>query len=514
MNYRLEQPEALWGFVPLLCLIFYWFWKSKHRPTLFSWRRFWCGTLGFLFALLGLARPQTGSLTGKPEPVAANLILAVDISNSMLAEDITPNRLGFASAFIQQITESMVKPRVALFPFAASGFLQLPLTTDIFALQESLSALEPTATSHQGTDYNELLTGLISTLQQLEQQAQNQLEGWHTPRVLVFSDGEPQTPLDEALLKPFITKKIPIFTIGVGTPEGGTIPVASPFGKREPMKDPQSGRTVITRLDAQPLQAMALQTGGAYFSASYKNIPSLLSQLNQSLALGRRNSQFKVQQELFPFFLALSCFFFFFEFCCGRWQFVIRTLIFILFCGAFNPVFADDDQTRAIEAYNQGLKEMSQGNLNKAAELFEESTLIFQDNSDRKKALYNLGNTFLKMGDPEQALESYQKAFRTEANSKELESTANQRISDNMALAAQVLEQMKKHQQNQPGNEDKEGTSEPGQDPKGPQQFQGEALNESQKKKLYDLIASEEKETLKRIREKNKTPNSSNGKPW
>jgi len=119
------------------------------------------------------------------------------------------------------------------------------------------------------------------------------------------------------------------------------------------------------------------------------------------------------------------------------------------------------------------------------------------------------------MGDPEQALESYQKAYKTNAADESFNAQANTMISENMALAAQILEAMKKaqSQQQQSGNSDGK-QDDPGNDPKGPKQFQGEPLTEEQKQKLFDLISSEEKQTLKRLRGQQNPSRNKTGTPW
>ncbi|MFM8269674.1 MAG: tetratricopeptide repeat protein [Pseudomonadota bacterium] len=503
MDFRFAQPEALWGLIPLGFFAIYLLWKRAYRRAWFSWRRFWLSCLGFLFCIFALARPQSGSLQGELEPHAPNLLVALDISQSMLAEDITPNRLGFSVYFTERLLDALVSPRAALYPFAASGFLQMPFTTDVFALQESLQSLDPSAISHQGTDFNEMLTGLHQMMLKMESSTADQFEGWQPPKIILLSDGESHHPLNEDVLKPFEKKKIAIYTVGVGTPEGAPV-----------FFDALSERRVITKLDPAPLQTIAMKTGGAYFSASYENIPILLQQLNRSFTFGKRSQQFRVQNELFQICFLFSLIFFFWEFCFARWQYVIKGLAFFLLISLSQLGFSEDDQLKAIQVFNRGVDQVAKGNLEKAAELFEESSLTLQNPSDKKKAFFNLGNAFLKMGDPEQALESYQKAFQTHASNREFEESTNKIISENMALASQILEQMKKQSQSQGEDENSEGDKKSGKDPKGPQKFQGEALTDQQKQKLFNLIASEEKQTQRRIREQNRRPEPKEENPW
>ena len=502
MTFRLANPEALWALVPLILFASYLLWKRFRWPEWFHWRRFFLTVAAFFFCILGLSRPQGGLKASQPEPIAANLFIALDISNSMLAEDVTPNRLSFAILFIQKTLEQLVKPRVALFPFAASGFLQLPLTTDTFALSESLLAIDPTITSHQGTDLNAALSDLFTAIQKLENQSSDKLEPFGTPRVLLLSDGESHHPFKSESLAPFRKKNSPIYTVGVGTLEGGTL------------KDPSTGATVRSILDPTSLQEIAISSGGAFFSSKYENIPLLIRHLNQSLTLGKHSTHFKLQYEFFPFFFAIGLLLFLIEFGYGRWQYAIRVVTVFLILAQGCVAVAEDDQIKATEAYNLGLDQVNKGDFQKAAEQFEESALLLQNPQFRKQALYNLGNAFLKMGDPEQALESYQNAYNTVAPNEDFNSKANKLISENMALAAQVLEMMKQKQKEQGNESSSEGPKESGKDPRGPKQFQGEPLSEQQKQKLFDLITSEEKQTLRRLREQKRPAPNLSGKQW
>lgn len=440
---------------------------------------------------------------GDPEPLAPSVLVAIDISNSMLGQDITPSRLSFSISFVQKVLESLPNPRVAVYPFAASGFLLMPFTSDIYAIKESLDSIDPSATSAQGTDFNEALEGLSLLINKMESNARDQLEGWQPPKIILLSDGESHNTLRDEVLKPFQQKRISVFTVGVGTSEGAKI-----------ILNESTNKSVISKMDPSSLQRIAIKTGGAYFSSSYENIPLLVNQMTQTLSLGKRSRQFKVTSEFFPIFFAISLILFVWEFCFGRWHYVIRGLLILFIFTQSSLVLAEDDQLKAIQTFNKGVEETKSNQLEKAAEHFEESSLILQNPEQKKRALYNLGNTFLKMGDPEQALESYQKAFQVQAPDPEFERAANKNISDNMALAAQLIEQMKK--QNQPsGSEDQEkGDKQPGDDPKGPKKFRGDTLSDNQRQKLYDLIAGEEKQTLKRLREQNRPPQPLETKPW
>lgn len=501
MIFRLLHPEWFWALVPFSFFAAYLLWKKIYRAPWFSARRTILVSLSFSCLIVALSRPQWGSVDTTKKAVSPSIILAIDISRSMLVEDILPNRLSFSTLFSSRILERLSSPRTAIFPFAASGFLLMPFTTDQFAIQESLTSLDPSVTSDQGTNFNQMLEDLNQTIQKQRTTLSQSIEGYQKPVILIFSDGESHHPFDNKFLRPFIESDIKIFSFAIGTREGGTIPA-------------DRKNQVRSSLQVEPLKTISLKTGGAFFSGDESKIPQLIQLINQDLVLTEMKSQFKVTRELFEVFVFLAFICLIVDLCFSRWQYVIRISLILLFV-IFSPRgFSFEDQRQAIDIYNKGLTALTQGTPDKAAELFEESALLLQDPLKKKQALFNLGNAFMKMGDPEQAIESYQKAYRTRGKQDESEREANTRISDNIALAAEVLKQMKSQEQSQSDKEQGEDDSQNGRDPKGPQKFKGADLTDQQKQKLFDLIASEERNTQKRIREQNRPPRAREGKNW
>lgn len=200
------------------------------------------------------------------------------------------------------------------------------------------------------------------------------------------------------------------------------------------------------------------------------------------------------------------------EFLQGRWHYAIRTFL-ILFLLDTSPAQAADDQIKAIETYNQGITSLQSGDASKAAEAFQESALTMQDRSAQKQAWFNLGNSLLKLGDAEQALEAYQKARDTQATDTQIEGDANKRISANIALAKKLqMQQMQSKPES--GQGEGEGQGKEAQDNGGPKKFQGENLSDAQKQRLYDLVASEERQTQQKLFDKKKNKQTPNSKQW
>ena len=129
--------------------------------------------LAFLLCVLGLSRPQLGSRVASTHSRQSNLFVAIDISRSMLATDTSPSRLGFAITYTQKLLERLPGVKVALFPFALDGYILIPLSTDISAVSDMLTSLNPNMTSAQGTDISQALETLLRDIQKMEDGGQS-----------------------------------------------------------------------------------------------------------------------------------------------------------------------------------------------------------------------------------------------------------------------------------------------------------------------------------------------------
>ncbi len=545
MIMHFAQPWAFWGFLPVALLAVL---MIRYRKTPKFLLKFLCSILALTFCVLGLCRPQMGHVATDTQGARFQLFLAMDVSKSMLATDVTPTRMDFSIAFAQKLIQQLGGVKVALFPFALDGFMQVPLTNDISAASDMIASLNPNVTTNQGTDISGSLSTLFKYIARLERAAKANGADWFPTQVVILSDGESQYPLRDEVTTLFRNARIPIFTVGVGTAAGSTIPAERRMGGRDVLKD-RSGQVVRTQLHAEILQRVSSQSGGDHFTAQFDEVARLAKRLTQSAAIGKLSTSFKADKEFFPLCFLLALVLIAFEFASGQWEYAIRGMaLFLLFAPALgraeisidklpqaevqvpqetqDPKMAEleamDDERRSIVEYNSGIDFTRQNNLAKAAEMYQESALLTQDTKLKKKALYNLGNTFLKQGELQQAVDAYQQAFDTSTKKKEFDTEANQKISDQLALAYRLIEQQKKQKQSQEGDgkgnsqgdDDKNGSAP--RDQKGPQKFRAQDFDSTQKQKIYDMVASEEQEALQRIQEQKNQNHVSklNEKPW
>ena len=217
-----------------------------------GWVRVVLFSLAFFFFAIGLARPQIGAKLSERKHKGAEVMIALDVSNSMLAEDYSPNRLERAKLAISRLTDKLQDDRIGLIIFAGTPFVQLPITTDYISAKMFLSSVSTESVPVQGTAIGEAITlGVKSFSAQSEK----------SRVIIVISDGENHEDDAVAAAKQAADFGIRVYTIGVGSPEGQPIPVGG-----ELLKDKQ-GNIVVTRLDEDALRQVARAGNGAYIHA-------------------------------------------------------------------------------------------------------------------------------------------------------------------------------------------------------------------------------------------------------
>lgn len=223
--------------------------------------------LGLL--VVALARPQFGSKLREVTRQGIEIMLAVDVSNSMLAQDFEPNRLERTKFAINRLLEGLRQDRVGLVAFAGDAYVQLPITADYVTARNFAAQLSPTMVSRQGTAIGAAIDLAASSFS----------SGSEGSRVLiVISDGENHEDDALAAAKRATEQGIKIYTIGIGTPEGAPIQIGGEF-----LKDDQ-GNMVVSKLDEPSLEEIALSTGGAYIRATNKSIglEEIIAKINQT----------------------------------------------------------------------------------------------------------------------------------------------------------------------------------------------------------------------------------------
>ena len=202
--------------------------------------------------MLGLARPRTGAKLAERTTKGAEIIVALDVSNSMLAQDYSPNRLERAKLAISRLTDRLQEDRIGLVIFAGTSFVQLPVTTDYVSAKMFLGSIDTGSIPVQGTAIGDAIRLSIKSFSAQSEKSRV---------IIVISDGENHEDDPVAAAKQAAELGIKVYTIGVGSAEGQPIPVNG-----ELLKD-KDGNIVVTRLDEETLRNVAKAGGGAYIHA-------------------------------------------------------------------------------------------------------------------------------------------------------------------------------------------------------------------------------------------------------
>ncbi len=215
-----------------------------------------------------LARPQFGSKLKEETRRGIEIMLAVDVSNSMLAQDFEPNRLERTKYAISRLTEQLTEDRIGLIVFAGDAYMQLPITSDYVIARSFANSISPDMVSRQGTAIGAAIDLAANSFS----------SGSEGSRVLIIiSDGENHEDDAIAAAEAAAAKGIKIYTIGIGTPEGAPISIGGEF-----IKDEQ-GNMVVSKLDENTLQQIAVSTGGSYIRATNRSLglDEIIKQINE-----------------------------------------------------------------------------------------------------------------------------------------------------------------------------------------------------------------------------------------
>ena len=258
-------------------------------------------SLGFICLIIALVNPKIGTSLQTVKREGVDIVFAIDVSKSMLAEDIAPSRLEKAKQLTTQIINNLVSDRVGIIAYAAKAVPQLPITTDYSAAKMFLQNMNTDMLSSQGTAIDEAI--------QLSRSYYNDEE--QTNRVLVIiSDGEDHNNLSLDVAEAAAKEGIKIFTIGVGTEKGGPIPIKR-NGIVISYKKDQNNATVITKLNKKTLSKIASEANGTYVDGKntsdvIETVGEILNKMDKKEFEAKEFAEFKDQ---FQWFLGLGLFF-------------------------------------------------------------------------------------------------------------------------------------------------------------------------------------------------------------
>lgn len=276
--------------------------KSDFKSTL----KFLFLILGIAFLTLGLVNPKIGTKLETVKREGVDIVFAVDVSKSMLAEDIAPNRLEKAKRLVSEIINQLASDRIGIIAYAGQAFPQLPITTDYGAAKMFLQSMSTNMLTSQGTAIDQAIE-LATTYYDDEDQ---------TNRVLfIISDGEDHSEgATLNMVEEAREEGIRIFTIGVGKSKGAPIPIKRK-GVVESLKKDSQGEVVITKLNEEILRDIAEDGNGEYIDGSNTEeaVEFIKDQLNQMDKKEFEAKQFAEYKDQFQWFLAAGVLFLFLD---------------------------------------------------------------------------------------------------------------------------------------------------------------------------------------------------------
>ena len=425
--FRFEDPIYLWLLVliPILALVRFVSYRNQRKrlrkfgdpsllkelmPDVSRFRpsvKFWVllGALALLIVML--ARPQLGTKISHEKRVGIETIIAIDISNSMMAEDVIPSRLDRSKMMVENLVDHFTNDKIGLIVFAGDAFVQLPITSDYVSAKMFLSSIDPSMMATQGTD--------IARAIDMATHSFTQEEGIGKA-IIVITDGEDHEGGAIQAAESAKDKDMRVYVLGVGSVNGAPIPIS---GTGDYMKD-RTGNTVMSALNEEMCKQVAQAGGGAYIHV--ENNSAAQQQLDNELdKLAKKETSTAVYSEFDEQFQAvgiLAILLLIIEICIldRRSPLMKRVSLFgkrknvavILVLAALSATAQTDRQY-----IRQGNKQFRSGDYPNAEVSYRKA---IEKNPKNPQAVFNLGNALMAQKKDSAAVVQFENASKLETN--------------------------------------------------------------------------------------------------
>jgi len=423
---QFQHIEYLFGLLAIPLMIALYFlvirWKKKtikkigdpalvnqlirdYSPSKFL-LKFTLFTLAFIIGVIALANPRIPMGKSSVNRSGIDVMIALDVSKSMMAQDIKPNRLERAKQIIAKLIDRLPEDRIGIVVFAGRAYLQMPLTTDHAAAKMYLSSATPDVVPTQGTVIGDALKMCFAAFNTKEKKYKS---------IILISDGEDHDENAVTLAKALADEGVMINTIGIGSPEGAMIVDA----ETNDIKRDEAGNPVITKLNETELKIIAENSNGIY--QLFSNSDEVVSQLEKQLkGMGKKEikeNSLVNYKSFFPWLLVIVLLILLADFFISEIKSVKKSQFrkinnkinpiagLFFFTLISSAVFAQNDNQlikKGNEAYNKKQYDIALDNYKKASE----------KNPANQKAPFNLGNALYKSEKPEDALVAYDAAIQ------------------------------------------------------------------------------------------------------
>ena len=426
--FRFEDPIYLWLLVliPILALVRFISYRNQKKrlrkfgepqllknlmPDVSRFRpsvKFWILQAALALLILMLARPQMGTKISHEKRTGIETIIALDISNSMRAEDIVPSRLDRSKMMVENLVDHFTNDKIGLIVFAGDAFVQLPITSDYVSAKMFLSSIDPSMMATQGTD--------IAAAIDMATNSFTQEEGIGKA-IIVITDGEDHEGGALQAAEAAQKKGMRVFVLGVGSTQGAPIPIP---GTGDYMKD-NTGNTVMSALNEDMCRQVAQAGGGAYIhvennSAAQQRLDNELDKLAKKETSTTVYSDYNEQ---FQAFGILALLLLILEICIldrrnpllkrvsffGTKKRVVTVLMLLMAVSSY----AQTDR----QYLRQGNKQYNAGDYANAEVSYRKA---IEKNPRNPQALYNLGNALMAQKKDSASIEQFQNAAKLETN--------------------------------------------------------------------------------------------------
>ena len=506
------EPRYLYGLLLLPVLFLFWFWSYRRRkrdlaalgsPDLVNllsssvngrgrfWKAFLCFVI-YLLLIISLARPRWGSTVQRIESQGIQIIIALDVSPSMLAEDVKPSRLSRAKLEAVDLLRRLGGDEVGLVLFSGSAYLQFPLTNDYGTARSFIESATPELISRPGTAIGEAMRIAVRSFN--PKRAAQKV-------ILILSDGEDHAADTMESVRQAAEQGIRIDAIGFGTPQGAPVPQFDENGEVSGYLKNNQGEVVISKMDENVLQRMSAQGKGGYWRAgtSGTELALILAEWGRLQKDGGETQFERLPIERFQLFLLPALALMVLaelipdrkrtnrqEPSTGKtvplMSLLLLFAVLVSGCAASpqrlnndgNRYFKDGDYDKALQNYQRaqtGLPDAPEPYYNEANThyrrgAFDQAAQALQKSLEKardvmaEKAFYNLGNTFYQAGALDQAAEAYRNALRILPD--------DQDAKVNLELALQKKEEQQQQQKSQQEKQQDQQKEQKDQTPAGP----------------------------------------------
>lgn len=407
---------------------------SRWRPEV----KFWLAMTALASFIIALARPQFGTRLDTRERMGIEAIIALDVSNSMFAEDVKPNRLEKAKMLVSNMVNGMKDDKIGLVVFAGQAFVQLPITSDYVSAKMFLETISPSMISVQGTDIAEAITLSMRSFTQQEDVSR---------AIFVITDGEDNEGRAVEAAKQAAAQGVRVYVLGIGNPGGAPIPIP---GSNHYIID-EAGNTVISKLSEDMCREIATAGGGSYIyvdnsSSAQKKLSEHLDRLSKAKIESQIYSEY---DEQFQGFILIGLLLLIVEVILlereSKSTWLRRFLspskkdrrespLLLVFCLLFFSLTAMSQTDR--DYIRRGNRLMRDSVYDKAQVEYQKA--IERDNTN-PISHYNLGNALLYQNKAEDAMKEYETAVRLEKDKERLA-----QIYHNMGVLLQSAKQFDK----------------------------------------------------------------------